>query len=281
LAERESAELPFEYSFGVGFRTDNLTWSIAGRGVNIASEVSWKKTAIAQLRAAGKINLGRDWVLRGAYTTGAVRSGANQDSDYAGNDRTQEYSRSDNKTGGAVRDLSVGAGRKLWLFDTLYVAPIAGLSIHQQSMTMYDGTQTIPANGAFNGLNSSYDTQWKGGWLGADALLELPGNISMNATAEYHWADYSAEGNWNLRSDLAHPVSFRHVANGYGKLFSAGASYRLSRNFMMSASFEKQKWSTYPGYDETHLSSGATNYYTLNPITWDSKTFSLAAIYQF
>lgn len=286
FAVRESVELPFEYSLSAGYRKDNLSWSIADGGVNVSSEVSWKKTVIAQLRAAGKVNLGRGWLIRGIYTTGAVKSGNNQDSDYGGSNRTQEYSRSDNKTGGAVRDISIGLGKNFRLFDldsggALYVAPLAGLSIHQQSLTMYDGNQTIPASGAIFELNNSYNTQWKGSWLGMDALLGLGGNISLNSTVEYYWVDYTADANWNLRSDLAHPVSFSHVAKGNGTLMSVGASYRFSRNFLMNASYERQLWKTYAGYDQTNFSYGATSYYTLNPVSWDSRAFSLKAVYQF
>lgn len=286
FAVRESIESPFEYSLSAGYRTDNMSWSIANGTVNAASEVNWKKTVVAQLRAAGKFNLGSGWLVRGIYTTGAVKSGNNQDSDYAGRDRTQEYSRSNNKTGGAVRDISIGLGRNMRLFNlesgvTMYVAPLAGLSIHQQSLTMYEGNQTIPANGAISGLNNGYATQWKGSWLGVDALLGLPGNLSLISTVEYHRVGYSAEADWNLRSDLAHPVSFRHVAKGSGKLVSVGVSYRFSRNFLMNTLFERQQWKTSTGYDQTNFSYGATNYYTLNPISWDSTTFSLAAVYQF
>lgn len=284
---RESVESPFEYALSAGYRRDNLSWSIADGGINIASEVSWKKTVIAQLRAAAKLNLGSDWLVRGIYTTGAVKSGRNQDSDYAGSNRTQEFSGSDNKTGGAVRDISIGLGKKFHLFDlasgvAMQVVPLAGLSIHQQSLTMYDGQQTVPANaGAINGLHNSYDTQWKGSWLGMDALLGLGGDFSLNATAEYHRVDYSAEADWNLRSDFAHPVSFKHVAKGHGMLVSIGGSYRFSRNFLMDVALERQKWNTYAGYDQTNFSYGGTNYYTLNPVSWDSTAFSLGAVYQF
>lgn len=80
FAVRESVESPFEYSLSVGYRNDNFNWSIADGGVNVASEVSWMKTVIAQLRAAAKLNLGSDWMVRGIYTTGAVKSGSNRDS---------------------------------------------------------------------------------------------------------------------------------------------------------------------------------------------------------
>lgn len=283
---RESVESPFEYSVSAGYRKDNFKWSIADGGINVASEVNWENTVIAELRATGKVNLGSNWLLRGIYTTGAVKSGSNQDSDYAGSDRTLEFSRSNNRTGGSVRDVSIGFGRKFRLFDQtsgggLCFVPLVGLSIHQQSLTMYDGQQTVPANGTIIGLNNSYDAQWKGAWLGLDGLVGLNENISLSATVEYHRVDYSAEATWNLRTDFAQPVSFRHVAKGYGVLASAGVSYRISRNFLMSASFERQKWNTYMGYDQTNLSYGATVYYTLNPVNWDSTALFVGAVYRF
>lgn len=50
LAQRfafcESVESAFEYSLSTGLRQDNLSWSIANGGVNVASEVNFKKIVI-------------------------------------------------------------------------------------------------------------------------------------------------------------------------------------------------------------------------------------------
>lgn len=286
FALRERAESPFEYSLNASYRQDNLNWSISGAGANVASAVSWNKIIIAQLRATAKINLNSNWLVRAVYTSGAVKSGDSRDSDYAGNNRTQEFSRSDNQTGGSVRDLSIGLGRKFCLFDfpsgwEMYVSPVAGMSVHQQNLTMTDGRQTIPSSGAITGLNNSYDTQWKGTWLGMDALLGFGESFSLNSTAEYHKVDYTADANWNLRSEFAHPTSFKHVAQGNGVLVSVGISYRVSRNFLLNTTFEQQNWSTYAGYDQTNFSYGTTSFYTLNQVNWDSSSYSLGAAYQF
>jgi len=286
FALREQAELPFEYSLNASFRQDNLNWSIAGEGVNVASEVNWNKTMITQLRAAAKINLSKKWLVRAVYSTGSVKSGDNQDSDFAGSNRTQEFSRSHNQTSGSVRDLSIGLGKRFCLFDfssgwEMYVSPLAGMSVHQQNLTMTNGRQTIPSNGVITGLNNSYDSQWKGTWLGLDALLGLGESFSLNSTVEYHKVDYTADANWNLRSEFAHPTSFKHVAQGNGVLVSVGISYRLSRNFLFNTTFEQQNWSTYAGYDQTNFSYGATSYYTLNQVSWNSSSYSLGAVYQF
>ena len=286
FAKRELVESPFEYALSVGYRKDNFDWSVANSSVNIASELIWKDMVIEQLRAAARLNLGYDWFIRGNYATGMVVSGTNRDSDYAGNNRTQEYSRSDNKTGGVVREISIGLGNRLRVFDQadglgLYLSPLAGFSIHQQALTMYDGRQSVPFDSVLSGLNNSYEAQWKGAWVGMDALFKIGRNILLNTSAEYHRADYYAKANWNLRNDLAHPVSFEHVADGRGILLSSGISYRLTRNLLLNAMFEHQRWRTDKGYDTTFFSYGTTSHYTLNPVSLDSRSISLGAVYQF
>ena len=286
FAVREAVDSPFEYSVSAGARRDDLRWSIANGGVNIASEVEWKDTRSTQLRASAKMNLGYGLLVRGIYSTGAVKSGRNRDSDYAASDHTQEYSRSDSKSGGAVRDASLGLG---WKFKAVkseaggavMLVPLVGLSIHQQNLTMVDGQQTIPATGAITRLNNSYNTQWKGAWAGLDARWVMGSNWGLNATFEQHWADYTAEADWNLRTDLAHPVSFRHVANARGTVVSIGLEYRFTRNFLLGAQAERQRWETWSGYDQTNFAYGGTAYYTLNPVTWNSSYTALALVYQF
>ena len=192
--ERVSTDTPFEFFLGVGSRNDNLDWNIAGGSVNILSELKWENLKIAQLSAAARLNIDADWSLRGMLAYGRINSGSNQDSDYNGNNRTVEFSRSNNKGGGAVRDGSIGLGRTLRLLNdadgnSLSVTPLVGLSIHQQNLTMTEGFQTLPATGSFPGLDSSYDAKWQGPWVGMDALLDSSGDWSLTVTGEYHWAD--------------------------------------------------------------------------------------------
>lgn len=286
FAVREAVEPTFEYSLGIGRRVDNLDWSVAIGDVNVASEVSWSNTVISQFWLAAKVNLGGDWFVRGQYAAGAVASGSNRDSDYAGAGRTQEYSRSDNKTGGSVGDFSIGFGKRLYLRrqnegHRLYVAPAGGLSFHQQNLTMYDGRQSVPFDAPLANLDSSYEAQWKGPWIGADVSLQVSRNVSLDAAVEYHRVDYSAQANWNLRDDFEHPVSFEHDAKGSGRVFSAGLSYRVNRNFLVNFLSDYQKWSTSKGSERTYFSYGTTGRNALNPVHWSSKSLSVGVVYQF
>ena len=276
----------FEFSLRAGYRKDNLNWSEAGGSVNIISELKWENLEIAQISSAAKLNFNSEWSLRGMLGYGSIYSGRNQDSDYNGNNRTLEFSRSNNKAGGEVRDASIGLGRTIQLLDNagehfLSVTPLVGLSIHQQNLTMTDGVQTLPATGSFPGLNSSYDAQWQGPWVGMDILLESGLNWTLSATAEYHWADYSAHANWNLRPEFSHPVSFTHAAKGQGVFLAAGATYIVRKNWKIGMTVEVQQWSTGSGIDQTSFSDGTVGYYPLNGVNWESTSVNFGMVYSY
>jgi Protochlamydia outer membrane protein len=286
FAARDAGEAPFEYSLALGVRQDALSWSTADTGANIASEVQWNSTSITQLRGAAKLNLPSDWQLRGMASAGAVKSGDNQDTDYFGNDRSQAFSQSTNQSGGSVRDFSLAVGKKIRMADRtngdlLQVVPLIGLSLHQQNFTMHNGVQTLPANGPFPGLGNSYDTTWLSGWIGADALRSMGDKLTLNAKGELHLADYSAEANWNLRSDLVHPVSFKHSATGLGLVLGVGSNYRINKNFLFNAALDYQTWKTRAGKDQTNFADGTIANFTLNPVRWRSTALTVGATYQF
>jgi hypothetical protein len=277
---------PFELFLGAGYRKDTLNWNEAGSSVNIMSELKWDNLKIAQIIAAVRLDFHTDWNLRGMIAYGSIRSGTNQDSDYNGNNRTLEFSRSNNKGGGEVLDGSIGLGRTLRPAGyageyTLSITPIAGFSIHRQNLKMTDGFQTIPATGSFPGLNSSYAASWEGPWVGVDALVEWGGNWSLTATAEYHWAHYSANADWNLRSDFSHPVSFVHTANGRGFLLGAQSSYAADKNWWVSLAVTVQQMNTGTGIDQTFFSDGTVGFYHLNEVNWNSMACNLGIARKF
>ena len=291
-AASAATDIPVTLAVSAGQRKDDLGWSIAGNGVNVLSELKWENLAITQLQAAGEFHLKNDLRLRARLGYGVIDSGTNQDSDYDGNNRTLEFSRSNNKAGGDVFDASIGFGKKLRMRDLgagrpFYVTPIVGLSMHRQNLTMTDGVQTISASpsttplGPIPGLASSYDAQWMGPWLGAEALVETERGWDVMATAEYHLADYSASANWNLRSDLAHPVSFRHAATGEGFVMSVGASYPVGKNWKVNFMLEHQQWTTRAGSDWVYVADGTVVYARLNAVNWDSTAYNLGIVRYF
>lgn len=283
--------IPMTLSVSSGQRNDNLNWSIAGDTVNVLSELKWENLSMTQFQAAGEFHLKNDRRFRVRLGYGVIDSGTNQDSDYLGSNRIQEFSRSNNKAGGGVLDASMAIGKSLRLRDlragrSFYVMPLVGLSIHRQNLTMTDGVQTIssastPPLGPFQGLASSYDAQWMGPWLGVEARVEAEQGWSLMANAEYHLAEYSAKANWNLRTTFAHPVSFRHTATGEGLVLSLGASYPVANNWKINFTMGQHKWTTRAGSDQIYFADGTAGYARLNSVNWDSTAYNLGIVRHF
>jgi len=281
-----ASDTPRDLAISIGQRKDNLNWNIASGTVNVLSELKWENMAIFQIQAAGELHLKNDRRLRAMLGYGVIGSGTNQDSDYNGNNRTQEFSRSNNKAGGNVLDASIGIGKVLRLHNfsagkLLYVTPLIGVSMHRQNLTMTDGVQTIPATGPFPGLASSYDALWMGPWVGAEVMVETERGWEMRARADYHVAEFSAKANWNLRLDLAHPVSFRHTATGNGIALSLEATYPAGKNLKAIFWLEHHQWTTRAGSDRMHFADGTVGYARLNGVNWNSTSYNFGFVRKF
>jgi len=282
-----------------GFRRDNLDWSIAGNNnsPNVISELTWRDLNIFQVKGELAGSNVDKYYFRASFDHGWVLSGENQDSDYAGDDRTLEFSRSINGVDGStVWDLSLGFGKEIPFGAKAQhrLIPLGGLSYHRQSLRMTDGNQVLwnqdnallldpdflpQPLGPFPGLRSSYDATWAGLWFGADTLLNLHERGNVLLRLEYHWkAWYSAKANWNLRDDFAHPVSFEHEAVGKGLVLGLGWSGEPVRHrWVWGADLTYQLWTTDPGTDRTY---GANCFcYSegpLNEVNWSSMALSLS-----
>jgi hypothetical protein len=286
-----------------GYRTGRLDWSLAGdsNGGNpdVLSELEWKDLDIFQVKATGKVLLGMDSIpllslcLKGSAAYGWITDGSNRDSDYAGDHRTLEYSRSENSgDDGEVLDLTVALGPQFhFLRNRLAVALLAGWSYHEQNLKITDGEQTVSDQtladlldpdpprpqpiGPIYGLDSSYDARWWGPWAGADLEWRVAPRLSARGSFEYHFAQYEAEADWNLRSDLAHPVSFRHDDHGRGIVLSAEAEYRIAANWSLNLNYTFQDWETDDGTHRTYEASGASGSTRLNEVHWESHALML------
>ncbi|MBI5888374.1 MAG: TonB-dependent receptor [Deltaproteobacteria bacterium] len=264
-------------SVGAGYRVDKFSWNIAGNssGTNpdILSELTWKDIGIFDMRAVYRSDLNNGLRFRGSLGYGVIFRGRNRDSDYNGNGRTQEFSRSNNRAdSGSVWDTSAGLGYKLTRSFTgaaIEVIPMAGYAIYQQNLRITDGFQTIPATGSFGGLNSSYTARWFGPWAGAEGAYKS-GKLTVKGGLEYHAIGYSASADWNLRTDFQHPNSFDHSASGYGVVATGGADYALSKSWSADGDIHMHKFRASNGVDTTHFADGTSASTKLNEVRWDS-----------
>lgn len=294
-----------ELKLGSGYRTGELDWNIAGPSdtPDVLSELEWKELDIFQTEAKGQAWFGSaNWpelslCIKGSAAYGWVVDGKNRDSDYAGDHRTSEFSRSENNgDGGNVLDLTIGAGPQIKLWQgKLTMAVLVGWSYHEQNLEITDGNQTLsdaglaasigasapPAVGTIPGLDSSYDTKWWGPWLGTDLTWQLNERATLCGAFAWHFADYEAKANWNLRTDLAQPVSFRHFANGRGLTLGLELEYQLNDTWLLELSYDYQDWQADDGNSYSYAAGGGSSRAHLNEVNWRTHSALLSLGYQF
>jgi hypothetical protein len=287
--------LHFDFSLGTDYRRARLDWniagSLAGTTPNILSELTWSDLDIAQITGAAQITVVDRIVLQGRAVYGAVLSGKNQDSDYYGDNRTQEFLRSNSKGGGEIGEGSIAVGYHWRPYIAvvkryIHVTPLLGYSRDLQYLTVSDGRQTIPSTGPIASLDSNYNAEWSGPWLGLNLRLEADARNSVIINAEYHRADYYAEANWNLREDLAHPVSFKQWTQGYGVIVSLAFRRAVAEHWDLAARMEAQNWRGRAGVDTLYTINTTTKVLQptatrLNEVNWRSLSAGVAATYHF
>lgn len=282
-----------------GYRVDDLDWNIAGdingNNPNIISELTWNDLESFQLKMVGKTTFHQLFMLRGSLAYSWIFDGENQDSDYLGDDRTLEFSRSNNNADeGNMRDASFGTG---WQFSfgrsDFVMAPVIGYSYHEQNLTMTDGNQTVanppltPALGPFPGLENTYEAEWKGPFIGLDFTFrrdeksKIKPDMETFLRFEYHLADFYAEANWNLRTDLAHRRSFEHEADGHGFILNAGIRFIFSSNWLFCLNLDYQNWSTDPGIIRFFNADGTRTIQQLNEVNWKSYAIMAGIAFHF
>ncbi len=142
--------------------------------------------------------------------------------------------------------------------------------------------QVIPVSQPMIGLDSTYKTKWYGPFAGIDLKLHTSPQFSLNGSVQDHWADYEAEADWNLRSDLAHPVSFRHEAEkGDGVFGTLKGRYLFNNGLMLDLAFDYIFLSAKDGIDQTILADGSSFFVKLNELNWQSSAITLGFSYSF
>lgn len=284
-----------------GVRRDHLDWNIASDPTgtdtpNILSELTWDDVDVMEIE--GRVRhfepvdsrIFRGGVmLEGRLTSGATLSGDNQDSDYNGNDRTQEFSRSNNDAGdGHAFGASASIGYRLNLaervrptsYTFLTVTPLVGYSWDSQTYKMTNGFQTIPPLGSFAGLNSRYEARWYGPFVGVEASLEHNSHM-LTIRGERQSLNYRGEADWNLRDDFMHDPSYTHSADGNGTRLGVGYSYAMSKNYDLTLDYNYLKRDAKDGVDTTYFVDGTVAQTRLNEVNNDSQALRVGVTYSY
>jgi hypothetical protein len=276
----EPAELDFV--LGSGLSRGDLRWNTAGdltgQNPNINSELTWSDLAIRSVRFGTTIVV-YGLVLQGAFQYGWIHEGDNRDSDYTGDDRTGEISRMESSSAGSSVVLSsIAIGYRWTPTARLSITPLVGLSSDAQQLSMKKGVWKIPPAGEIPGLDSRYDARWQGAWFGAELAVRPADRIELAAAFQYHLVRYSAEADWNLRGDLAHPVSFAHEADGSGLDLVVAASYALTGRWSLVLDAACQSRKAADGTDRSYLAAGGFTDTRLNEVRWSSRRIGLSVV---
>ena len=287
-----SEQEPPSYAFSLnhGTKYEEFYWTISGNPTpNILSELEWRDMELQHTQlslAASQAN----FITRFEFDYGSINSGENQDSDYSGNNRTQEWSRSLADVSGETIGINLLMGYEFPLTptDRFLLTPMFGFYKYEQRLGMLNGTKVINgfdtnSNSSITsdiplvGLDSSYDTNWNTKWLGAEFTWNLHDRISLVFQHEYHFdIDFSATANWNLRSNLEHPVSFTHDADeGEGHRISFSVHYQILPSMKINAFYDYYQIEVTDGLDRTYFSDNTEGTTRLNIAETESSSFRI------
>lgn len=283
------------FSLGVGYRWDSVFFNIAtlSRTPNILSELEYDDFESMTLSANMRWSNSSNVYVRGGVDIGRTITGDVRDSDYLGNNRTMEFSRSyADGDGGSLVDADVGAGYR---FDLPFsgrdrymrLMPLVGYSYHSQELEMTDGVQAIAGYGfdvplgPFDGLDSNYDAHWAGPWIGLDMELAFNLRHALLASLEYHWVDYEADADWNLRSDFAHPISFEHDSNGDGVVAAITYRYTPNPKWFWTVGYKFSKFDADAGEYTVYRSDDTVSYARFNEAEWESHAVMVGLGFKF
>jgi len=277
---------------GMSQRTDNVYWSIAndlsGRvGPSVLSELDYKGLRIRGVDLSSSVEFDGGWLedffLSGRLFKGTISDGLTRDSDYSGDNRTQEYSRSlSENTGDFVADYSASLGWTVLQVHSFSSALELGYSLHQQHLRKQNAIQVVDQNtssASIEGLNSTYQSEWQGPWLGLSAELAYERH-ALKIRSEAHQALYYAEANWNLRDTFMHPKSFDHQAQGQGLVIDASYAYSFdlpqAKKLTLALGYRADRWQAENGRDTLYLATGETVSTRLNQVLWNADTLALS-----
>lgn len=272
-----------------------LVWDIASSASatttpNVLSELSFR-----DIRSLGYvINLGYmnrfdnniAFVLEAEYADSRIRSGRAQDSDYASDNRTDEFSRSfSDIESDSINYFSLATGIKTRWLNTKghYLSFLIGYKKHNVDITMTNGVVEIPeadAGSLIPGLNSTYNSEFRSIFAGLSTEHVFSwGTIGFRY--DLYYTDLKAEADWNLRTDFAHPVSFEQVGDGKGYAATLGYTYNHNRNWDYSIDYVVNKYHIKDGYDQTYFSDTTSFIVKLNNSEYKQEAIRIGVSYNF
>ncbi len=298
LYQQEGDQLFKKAQWQMGFSLEeqnaHFDWNIASditgtHSPNILSELTYENLEISSwsYNIEGKIPLKNNinTLFQFHLSQGVIDEGIVQDSDYSNNFRTNEFSRSYSSPDGSnITSYKLTLGLENNTFNQSNFTYLFGIAHNSQNFIKTNGEQvvsssTTPGLGKFNGLKSSYAADWLS-WFTGIQFTKAFNTSQFRLRSEYHFADYNAEADWNLRTDFQHPKSFEHLANGTGLIASINYALKIAPNLSMQIAYTSERWKTKTGIDRVFFSNGTQASTRLNAAHWESNSMSIGLYYQ-
>lgn len=269
-----------QLSLHTGYERQDLNWSIAGNSAganpNIYSELKWKNVGGQSIGASLTWKAYHKLFLLADYTHTFLSAGNATDIDYSSDNRTSVvYNQAFNADKGYNRQWATGVGYEIVSTDFFSLIPYLGYGVSRQSLHLLDNT------GNFPDLNSTYQANWKGPFIRANALLKITRKLKAAANVTYNQVNYNATADWNLVQDFAHPVSYTHTAKGYGIDGSANLTYDLTPHIAVNIEAGYFTFHTGKGIDELFLAEGGSDKTQLNGVNRNGFRFSGGLIFSY
>lgn len=280
----------------------------------VRSDLEWKNLHIWQIEAKGEYVTCDNIYLRASGDYGWIHSGKNRDSDFFTftDCSDQEFSRTHAKTRGHVYDADIAVGYQFKLCDDSFsLTPLIGYSWKGQHLrdshlrfdscygefdsppearshscdycSSYSYSDSCGCDySSYGCLNSRYHTRWNGPFVGFDLNYRFMCNWAFFLDYEYHWAQYHAKANWNLRRDL--PDGFHHRSKrAYGNVLDFGVKWDFCDCWYVALKGGFQWFEAKHGHDRALIAEGSigdinTKCFVSQPlkhVKWHSESISL------
>jgi outer membrane protease len=255
--------------------TEELNWDIAGnesgKYPNLLSELKWQNLNGPKLGIISGIPITTKLELKLDLSYKIIVSGKVNDSDYAGDNKavkTAEFNLQANK-GHSIKT-------SLELSYLLLNHQDFTLSIHAGYLGYYKTLYMLDKDAPLNpdkALKSTYKPRYHGVIYGLQTTYTIHNWQATLDISGIHIPSYLANGNWNLREELQHPVSFSHKSKASGYNLDMRLGYQINKNLQPFITINYTQLDANKGTDELYKINGKTHITQLNRV--HSSSFSI------
>lgn len=266
----------------VGYKAFDLRWVSGGAPGNppFASNWSQERALATAIRVSNRAD--SIYALDARFEYDVVYDGANRHSGFSDDGGTEVYRSENSADGGYLWCNTFDAGVHLWSDNgRLLLTPQLGWISATQHLVQRDGDQVLPATGPYSGLASSYTARWQGPRLSVGGAWQCLPTLVLSGRIGYAWTAYNGAADWNLRSDLEHPLSLTQRGEAQGIDLGVALDWHQTPRLGWHAALAFEHWRTVGGTDRIHDATGEDQVTSLDEVRLRSLLLSLGTQWRF